>query len=193
VAAPVDYFPSVDPYALLVTVSAVLSGYGLARLVPVPGGLLLLPMVMAVVLRTVFGAPVTLPPWIMYPCYALVGWRIGLTFTRSILAAILRLVPSLTLAIMTMVTGCALYSLVLWRCLGLSPLTAFLASCPGGLDAVTIIASGSGADLPFVMAMQAMRLLLVILSGPWLYSWLTRRYGFKRVETDPPPGRALSG
>jgi uncharacterized membrane protein AbrB (regulator of aidB expression) len=59
-----------------------------------------------------------------------------------------------------------------------------LASCPGGLDAVTIIASSSGsaADLPFIMAMQAMRLVVVITSGPWLYSWLTRLYGFSKTS-----------
>lgn len=182
-APPTIFFPRIDPASLAVTVAAVLTGYGVARLVPIPGGLLLLPMFAAVLFSSVFHAPVTLPPWIMYPCYALVGWRIGLTFTRSILVAIFRLILPITAAILAMVIGCAIYSLVLWRGLGLSPLTAYLASCPGGLDAVTIIASGSDADLAFVMTMQAMRLLVVILSGPWLYSWLTRRYGFQRVDS----------
>jgi uncharacterized membrane protein AbrB (regulator of aidB expression) len=99
----------------------------------------------------------------------------------------MKLIPALTAAITAMVGGCGLYSLVLWKGLGLSPLTSYLASCPGGIDAVTIIASGSGAaDLPFIMAMQAMRLLIVILGGPWLYSWLTKRYGFKRAEGPGP-------
>ena len=179
------FFPEFSALALFVTVAAVLSGYALARMAPVPGGLLLLPMAMAVLFKSLFHAPVTLPPWLLYPCYALVGWRIGLSFTRSILVAILRLIPAITLAIVSMVAFCSLYSLVLWACLGQSPLTAYLASCPGGLDAVTIIASSSeDADLPFIMAMQAMRLILVILSGPWLYSWLTRRYGFKRVDRE---------
>jgi hypothetical protein len=43
------------------------------------------------------------------------------------------------------------------------------------------------------MAMQATRLLVVITSGPWLYSWLTRRYGFKKVGGEPPGGPSGPG
>jgi membrane AbrB-like protein len=177
---PLNFFPAFDPAALAGTAAAVLLGCGLALLLPIPGGLLLLPMAMAVILKAVLHFQVTLPPWLLHPCYALIGWRIGLTFTKSILVSILRMMPALTAAILMMIAGCALYSLALWKGLGLTPLTAYLASCPGGLDAVTIIASSSGsaADLPFIMAMQAMRLLVVITSGPWLYSWLTSRCGF---------------
>jgi uncharacterized membrane protein AbrB (regulator of aidB expression) len=121
---PLIIFPPFDPAGLAGTVAAVLLGWGLARSLPIPGGLLLLPMLMAVILKAAFGLPVTLPTWLLYPCYALIGWRIGLTFTKSILMAILRMIPSLTIAILMMVAGCALYSLVLWRGLGLSPLTA---------------------------------------------------------------------
>ena len=48
----------------------------------------------------------------------------------------------------------------------MSALTAFLATLPGGIDTVAIIALSGGADTPFVMALQAFRLLVVILMGP---------------------------
>jgi uncharacterized protein len=49
------------------------------------------------------------------------------------------------------------------------PLTAYLATSPGGADSVAIIAaSSSHVDVPFVMAMQMARFILVLLVGPAL-------------------------
>jgi membrane AbrB-like protein len=175
--APTGFFPSFEPLALAATVSAVLAGVFVANRLSVPGGLLLIPMFATVAVAAVTGRPVTLLPWIMFPCYALVGWRIGLTFNREILISSLKILPALFAATLLMIIGCSLFSLLLWKGLGLTPLTAYLAACPGGLDAVTIIAIGSGADLSFIMAMQIMRLLVVIISGPFIYSRLTRRFG----------------
>jgi hypothetical protein len=47
-------------------------------------------------------------------------------------------------------------------------LTAYLATTPGGLDAVAIIALGSGADAPLVLAVQLLRLFAVVLAGSLL-------------------------
>ena len=50
-----------------------------------------------------------------------------------------------------------------------SNLTAYLATSPGGADSVAIIAaSSSHVDVPFVMAMQMARFILVLLVGPAL-------------------------
>jgi membrane AbrB-like protein len=188
-APPLVLFPPVEPAAITATVASVLLGLALARRLAVPGGLLLLPMLTACLMKAALGLPVQLPPWLMYPAYALVGWRIGLSFNRSTIVAIVRLIPALTMAMAVMIGGCGLFAVFLWRFRGLSPLTAYLASCPGGLDAVTIIASGSDADLSFIMAMQAMRLIVVILSGPVLSGWITRYLGFSKAPAGDPPGR----
>jgi membrane AbrB-like protein len=45
-------------------------------------------------------------------------------------------------------------------------LTAYLATSPGGLDTVAIIAAGSRVDMTFVMAMQTLRLFTILLTGP---------------------------
>ena len=57
---------------------------------------------------------------------------------------------------------------------GTDPLTAYLATSPGGADAVAIIAASSRVDMSFVMAMQVARLILVILIGPSLARLLAR-------------------
>ena len=50
--------------------------------------------------------------------------------------------------------------------LGWCVLTAFLATSPGGLDSVAIIAIGTHSDVSFVLAVQTLRLLVVIVTGP---------------------------
>ena len=53
------------------------------------------------------------------------------------------------------------------RALGIDPLTAYLATSPGGMDSVAIIAAASDSvDLSFVMALQAARFLFVLIFGP---------------------------
>jgi uncharacterized membrane protein AbrB (regulator of aidB expression) len=50
-------------------------------------------------------------------------------------------------------------------------LTAYLATSPGGMDSVAIMALGSGADAPVVLAIQMLRLLVVVLAGALLGRW----------------------
>jgi hypothetical protein len=51
---------------------------------------------------------------------------------------------------------------------GIDPLTAYLATSPGGSDSVAIITASTTADVSFVMAMQTVRLLAVLFVGPAL-------------------------
>ena len=53
-------------------------------------------------------------------------------------------------------------------------LTAVLATSPGGLDSVAIIAVGSKADVSFVLAVQTLRLFVVLLTGPLLAKCISR-------------------
>lgn len=53
-------------------------------------------------------------------------------------------------------------------------LTAYLATSPGGLDTVAIIAAGSRVDMSFVMAMQTLRLLTVLVTGPAMARFISR-------------------
>jgi uncharacterized protein len=57
---------------------------------------------------------------------------------------------------------------------GTDPLTAYLATSPGGAYSVAIIAASSKVDLPFVMTMQIGRAIVAILIGPALARFLVR-------------------
>jgi uncharacterized membrane protein AbrB (regulator of aidB expression) len=48
----------------------------------------------------------------------------------------------------------------------IDPLTAYLATSPGGVDAAAIIAASTKVDTPFVMAMQNVRMIVLLLVGP---------------------------
>ena len=68
---------------------------------------------------------------------------------------------------------------------GVDALTAYLAMSPGGMDTVAIIAASSHVDLAFVMAMQAVRLIVVIALGPRLAAWVARHIGKQSAATLP--------
>jgi len=55
------------------------------------------------------------------------------------------------------------------------PLTAYLATSPGGADSVAIISASTPVDVPFVMAMQMSRFLIILFLGPALARLLSGR------------------
>jgi membrane AbrB-like protein len=109
------------------------------------------------------------------PAYITLGWSIGLRFTRQTLTQAARALPSIIAAISCLILACAGVALALTQVASIDPLTAYLATSPGGLDAVAIIAATSGVNIPFVMAFQTARLLLVIATGPALARFMARR------------------
>jgi len=60
------------------------------------------------------------------------------------------------------------------RIVGVDPLTAYLATSPGGVDSAAIIAASTKVDMPFVMAMQTVRFLLILAVGPPLSRFVAR-------------------
>ena len=59
--------------------------------------------------------------------------------------------------------------------LGVDPLTAYLATSPGGMDSIAIIAAAAdNVDLSFVLTLQMLRFLIVLLFGPALARLVAR-------------------
>jgi hypothetical protein len=94
---------------------------------------------------------------------------------RPCTAHVARALPRVTAAIASLIAICAGLGYVLVLIAGIDPLTAYLAMSPGGADSVAIIAVGSNVDMPFVMAMQTARFILVLSLGPSLARFLARR------------------
>ena len=114
--------------------------------------------------------------------YAIVGWSIGLRFTPAILSYAARALPTIIGSILVLIAVCAVFGMVLTRFAGVDPLSAYLASSPGGADAMAIISASVNVDMPFVMAMQTMRFILVLLTGPMVARFIASRLPASRPE-----------
>jgi hypothetical protein len=126
----------------------------------------LLPLFAGIVLTQLGWLSIELPRWLLTFSYACLGWRIGLRFTRPLLLHAARVFPRVLVCTLALVLFCAGLGALLVVFLGVEPLTAYLATSPGGADSVAIIAAASKVDAGFVMAMQMSRLMAVLLLGP---------------------------
>jgi membrane AbrB-like protein len=172
------WFPSIDWLAFVSTVAIAAIGGVAGRAIRLPAGTFLGPMILGTALHLGGGVPLQLPQWLLAASYALIGWSIGLNFTRTILLHAARALPQIIASIVVLIAFCAALGFAMSRMLGIDPLTAYLATSPGGMDSVAIIAAASNrVDISFVMALQTARFLIVLLAGPPLARLLARRVG----------------
>ena len=180
-AAPVDgTVPSSPAFAVHwrdLVLTLMIAGFGgaLGFGLKIPAGGLLLPMMMAAALEALGLVTITLPQWLLALCYAVLGWSVGLGFTRDILRHAARVLPQILLSICAIIGICAVSAFVLVKGAGIDPMTAYLATCPGGVDSIAIIGASSHADLSFIMTLQTLRLLVVLLAGPALARCIAKR------------------
>jgi membrane AbrB-like protein len=167
-AAPTVFLPGLQAGPFAATLALAAGGAWLGWRLAIPAGALLVPMGLGLLLKGAGLLSVELPPWLLASAYALVGWSIGLRFSRDILLHAMRALPTVACALLALIASCGLLALALVRIAGVDPLTAYLATSPGGADSVAIIAAGSPVDIPFVMTMQTARFMVVLLLGPAL-------------------------
>jgi membrane AbrB-like protein len=166
--AAIDWFPAIAAGPLWETLALAVLGAIAGARSRIPAGALLVPLVVGIVLSCTGVLTITLPPWLMAGCYTLIGWAIGLRFSREIVIYAARVFPTIVASTLTLIALCGGLAVLLHLIVGTDPLTAYLATSPGGADSVAIIAASSHVDVPFVMAMQMARFILVLLVGPAL-------------------------
>ena len=160
---------------LLLVVLAVGVGLPAARLLHVPAGPLLGPLVISTVLSGSGILPdPSVPTLLQEVAYLLIGLQVGLRFTRSSLRSIASLLPTAVGLIVAVVVACAGVGWVLTATTDTAPLDAYLATTPGGLYAVLATAISSGSDLAFILATQVTRVLVMLLAAPLLARLLSR-------------------
>jgi membrane AbrB-like protein len=169
------FFPPLHALALAQTLSLVAASAIVGVRFRTPGGPLLLSMFGGAALQMSGLITIELPPWLLTLSYAAVGWTIGLRFTRPIIAYVGRALPRVALSIVTLIAICGGFAFLLVHIAGIDPLTAYLATSPGGADSVAIIANASNADTPYVVALQAARFLIVLAVGPSIARFVAKR------------------
>jgi membrane AbrB-like protein len=174
-AAPTGGGGSAWPAGLLFTAGCSLAGLAVGRLAHLPVAALLGPMVAAAVVDLTGLSPdVGVPGLLEDAAFLVIGLQVGISFTRESLRTIGRALPLALVTILGLILACAGLGAVLAAVTGVSALDGYLATTPGGLYAVLATATGSGADATFVLAVQVLRLFVMLLSAPLIARWLRR-------------------
>lgn len=172
---PLVFFPPFDWVDLIKTLLLTAIASYIGKVLKMPAGTMIVPMLSLAVLHAFDLVNIVLPLWLMAMAYAVIGWRIGLAFTRRLLRHAAKAAPQVALSIFILIAfgGCLAY--LLTTTMDIDPLTAYLATSPGGLDSVAIIAATTHVDMPFVMALQTVRFLVILALGPHISRFIAKR------------------
>jgi membrane AbrB-like protein len=132
-------------------------------------------VVAAVVDLTGLSHGATAPGFLQNAAFLVIGLQVGVSFTRESLRTVGRALPAALAIIVALILGCAGLGALLSAVTGAGELDAYLATTPGGLYAVLATATSSGADATFVLAVQVLRLFVMLLSAPLLARFLRAR------------------
>jgi membrane AbrB-like protein len=164
------------PVGLLFTAVCVVVGVLIGRVTRLPVGALLGPMAVAAALDlTGVSRGADVPALVAAAGFLAIGLQVGLGFTRDSLRLVGRALPLALALIVGAVGACAGLGVVLSHAAGVTLLDGYLATTPGGLYAVLATATGSGADATFVLAVQVLRLFVMLFSAPLLARLLRPR------------------
>jgi len=186
------YFPPVHMADLAATIAVAAIGGWLGTLLRLPAGVLLGPLALGGVLNVLGWVRIELPPIVLIASYAFIGWNTGLRFTGEVLKAAAKALPQTLGATALLMAFCGLLAWMLVRVMHIDPLTAYLATTPGGVDAAAIIAASTKVDTPFVMTLQTVRVVLLLLVGPSVARWVAATLD-RSVPADPTPHPADLG
>lgn len=140
----------------------------------IPAGALMGPLLIGGALQLSGLLQITLPGWMLTLAYASIGAYVGLRFDRPTIAYVWRRLPAMILGSLILIVLCALSAWLIAVMLDKDYLSVYLATSPGGLDAMAIIAIDTHSDVGFVLAMQTLRLVGVVLTGAFLARQIIR-------------------
>jgi uncharacterized protein len=146
----------------LITIAVAIAGH----VVPLPARALMGPMLVAGALTLSGALDFTAPPLLRETAFAIIGLYIGLRFTMQTVRDVGRLLIPVATSIVGLLVACFGLAVVLDATTSVSLEDAYLATTPGGLYAVLAIAFGAGANTTFIVAVQSLRVLVMVLLAP---------------------------
>jgi membrane AbrB-like protein len=168
--------PFGHPVDWVATIALAVAGAALGRRARLPGAALLGPMILAgAVTLASIGRGFVVPPVLREVALAAIGLRIGLRFTVGTVRVVGRLLVPVTLSVLGLLVACFGIAVALALVTPASLLDAYLATTPGGLYAVLAVAFGAGANTTFIIAVQGLRVLVMVLLAPVMVRWLIPR------------------
>ncbi|MEA2170492.1 MAG: uncharacterized protein QOF76_3792, partial [Solirubrobacteraceae bacterium] len=138
-----------------------------ARAIRLPAGTLLGPMAVAgaLTLTGAFGDFVV-PELVQQTAFIFIGLQVGLKFTTATVKEVGKLLIPVLISIVVLLAACFVLALILTATTDQSLFSSYLATTPGGLYAVLAVAFGAGANTTFILAVQSLRLLVMVLLAP---------------------------
>jgi uncharacterized protein len=143
------------------------AGAAAGRAIRLPAGALLGPMILAgaVTLSAPSGWFVV-PSVIQNAAFCVIGLQVGLRFTVETVRQTGRLLVPVLLSVVVLLAACFGLAVLLDATTSVSLLDAYLATTPGGLYAVLAAAVGAGANTTFIVAVQGLRVVVMVLLAP---------------------------
>ncbi|WP_236719714.1 AbrB family transcriptional regulator [Neobacillus mesonae] len=126
------------------------------------------------------------PSWIRNAGLIIVGYSVGLSFTREALFVVIGKLPSMMLMTVLLVCFCAGIAWVVSKLSGVDYPTVLTGSIPGGLSQMIIFAEEmKGIDLTTVTFLQVARLMMIIFFVPFLILGPFFNHSAAPVSGDP--------
>ncbi len=163
------------PLHYLISAMIALVGAALGTRFRIPAGTMIIPAVLAA-FAGVIGVPAApWPPIVIGAAYMVLGLQIGSNFDAAIIQQLRRLGLFVLVSNIFLLVVSALLAACLMPLLKIDLLSAYLAATPGGLDSVAVMATDLKADAALILAVHSLRLISVLVLGPFLVQIVGRR------------------
>ncbi|WP_238846893.1 AbrB family transcriptional regulator [Nocardia arthritidis] len=154
---------------LSIAVMLCVAGIWLGRRLNMPSPALIGPMLITALL-TALGvthgyAPTNLLKDLLF---VIIGFEVGTRFTRGVVIEMARMIPGMTLTIVALSGAVAALAFTVALFVDLELSDIYLATTPGGINAVLATAESMNANLPLITSVQSLRLLLMVFALPVL-------------------------
>jgi len=142
----------------------------------IPGGPMVGSMLSVILYNLLLtgGHPVALPSALKLGAYILMGVVVGSMFHPEMLSRLRESWHMLFISSVILLAAGVFSAYLTYKTGTLSATSAFLATSPGGLNALTGLAAQMGEDAPIILLYQMTRMYTVVLTAPLIGRWLLR-------------------
>jgi hypothetical protein len=163
---------------IAVLVALCVSGYLIGQLLRLPAAATIGPMLLTAGVLLLIRHQFIPGELASHYLFVIVGLEIGLRFTRASLRRMWRLVPGIVLATLAISSASSLVAYPLSVAAHIPFLDAYLATTPGGINAVLAVAASGHARLTIISTAQTLRLFVIVLLMPVFLRWLASHHKF---------------
>lgn len=158
------------------------AGYLLGKLLRLPAAALLGPVLLAAVV-TIAGLGVNPPEVAREVAFNVIGLEVGLCLTPAALRSMGKMLPKVLLFVFLITGMCAGLAYFVTLVTDISPADAYLATTPGGINAVLATATSVHSNVALIFVVQTLRLFAMVLLAPPALKWWINRQDAKARAT----------